>query len=593
MFWSSALFLGLVQLAFGTPLLSKRWDESRVKHSWREIPRGWELHGAAPADYVFDMRIGLKQDKIDKLISALYEVSDPNHDKYGQHLSKEDVAELASPHRHSVSLVESWLSAHGFDRSAAQRSYAGDWVTLRVSVAQAERMLGTKYQVFRHGMTGEYVVRTMNYSLPEVLLPHVDVVAPTTYFGTVRAMKSTSFLQPNIKVPSDAAVAKQLADLASPATIPASCNTVITPDCLHALYNTTGYVPTATDKNSLGIAGYLEQYANRADLQLFLQQFRSDAVNATFETVKVNGGGDDQSKPGAEANLDIQYAIAMSYPTPNIYYSTGGSPPFNPDGATQNNTNEPYLDWLNFMLGQDKIPQTLTTSYGDDEQTVPFDYASKVCDMFAQLGARGSTVLFSSGDYGSGAGDCLSNDGKNTTRFQPSFPASCPYVTAVGATFRVDPEVAINWSGGGFSDYFSRPDYQSAQVDAYLNTTLKDAQSGMYNASGRGYPDIAASGSGFQIVYNGTTHSIGGTSASAPTVAGIISLLNDYRLSQNKSSLGFLNPFIYSNGTAGFKDIFFGSSIGCGDIGGFPTAVGWDPVTGLGTPNFGLLKDLI
>ena len=69
-------------------------------------------------------------------------------------------------------------------------------------------------------------------------------------------------------------------------------------------------------------------------------------------------------------NLDIQYTEGITFPTPNIYYSTGGSPPFNPDSNTPTNTNEPYLDWLNFVLAQSSIPQTFTTSYGDDEQTV-------------------------------------------------------------------------------------------------------------------------------------------------------------------------------------------------------------------------------
>ena len=64
--------------------------------------------------------------------------------------------------------------------------------------------------------------------------------------------------------------------------------------------------------------------------------------------------------PGVlQANLDIQYTEGISFPTPNIYYSTGGSPPFNPDDNTPTNTNEPYLDWLNFILAQDTIPQTV------------------------------------------------------------------------------------------------------------------------------------------------------------------------------------------------------------------------------------------
>ena len=76
-------------------------------------------------------------------------------------------------------------------------------------------------------------------------------------------------------------------------------------------------------------------------------------------------------------------------------------------------------------MNQKSIPQTISTSYGDDEQTVPLDYATSLCNMFAQLGTMGVSVLFASGDWGVGAGSCRSNDGKGSKKFIPSFPASC------------------------------------------------------------------------------------------------------------------------------------------------------------------------
>lgn len=134
------------------------------------------------------------------------------------------------------------------------------------------------------------------------------------------------------------------------------------------------------------------------------------------------------------------------------------------------NTNEPYYDWLTYILNKtDGIPQTITTSYGDDEQTVPNDYANKVCTSFAQLGTRGVSLLFSSGDSGVGGGDCKTNDGKNTVQFQPAFPASCPYVTTVGGTVKVSPETAVDFSGGGFSNYFATPSYQSNATSAFVS----------------------------------------------------------------------------------------------------------------------------
>lgn len=98
-------------------------------------------------------------------------------------------------------------------------------------------------------------------------------------------------------------------------------------------------------------------------------------MNATFSVVQFNGGGNDQSIPGIEANLDIQTTTGLTYPTPNIYYSTGGSPPFIPDSNTPDDTNEPYDKFIDGLLSQSHIPPVISTSYGDDEQTVPKDYA--------------------------------------------------------------------------------------------------------------------------------------------------------------------------------------------------------------------------
>ena len=82
---------------------------------------------------------------------------------------------------------------------------------------------------------------------------------------------------------------------------------------------------------------------------------------------------------------------------------------------------------------------------------------------------------------------------------------------------------------------------------------------------------------------------VAGTSCASPTASGVIALLNDLRLSSNKTTLGFLNPFIYEHSEA-FNDITTGSSNGCGFFGGgWPASTGWDAVTGVGTPNYAKL----
>ena len=71
----------------------------------------------------------------------------------------------------------------------------------------------------------------------------------------------------------------------------------------------------------------------------------------------------------------------------------------------------------------------------------------------------------------------------------------------------------------------------------------------------------------FRVFWGGEPVLIGGTSASSPAFAGIVALLNDARLSAGLPPLGFLNPFFYSKGAAGFNDITVGNSTGCGTIG--------------------------
>ena len=245
------------------------------------------------------------------------------------------------------------------------------------------------------------------------------------------------------------------------------------------------------------------------------------------------------------------------------------------------------------------LPQIISSSYGDDEQTVPENYAKKVCNQFMQLGAKGVSFLCASGDNGVGAtGDCFTNDGRNAATFLPSFPDGCPFVTSVGGTKNFNPEVAAYdprngfASGGGFSNYFERPNYQNQGnvITKYING-LKGQYNGLYNPLGRAYPDIAAQSQSFITVWNGSIVLLDGTSASTPTAAAILTLVNDALVNAGKPVLGFLNPWLYRIGYQAFSDITGGSSIGCGGS-GFPATTGWDAVTGFGTPFFPNVKRL-
>jgi len=144
-------------------------------------------------------------------------------------------------------------------------------------------------------------------------------------------------------------------------------------------------------------------------------------------------------------------------------------------------------------------------------------------------------------------------------------------------------------------------------VSTYLHTHLKDRWAGLYNPAGRGFPDVAAQGVKYHVFSGDKDILVSGTSASAPMFAALVSLLNNARLAQGRAPLGFLNPWLYSVGRfgGGFNDVVHGGSRGCTGkdmYSGLPTPVvpyaswnateGWDPVTGLGTPDFERLLEL-
>ncbi|KAH9164912.1 subtilisin-like protein [Lactarius sanguifluus] len=563
----SVLFvIALVFLGSLAKPLSPPWDDMHIKHSWNAVPKDWEALGRPPSGTTIDLYIALRPQRENAVVNALYEVSEPGHPRYRAYLSKEQVADLVAPHPETLELVNSWLEHHGISSSISM-THGGNTLMLKaLSVIQANTLLGASYQLYRHVERGETIVRTVGYSLPVALHWHVLTVAPTTSFVSPRMQWQTP------RNPSERA---RKPTPGEPATVLSSREKVnpVTPSFLRWLYETDSYTSNTRGENVLGVVGFLGDYPSPTDLTAFMRKYRSEAADATFTVVEVNGGGYDPIHPNIEANICIQYAEAMAYPTPHIFYSTGQGP---------SGTDDWFVTWLEYILDQENVPQTISLSFGVEERIASMEYATNVCDKFAMLGVRGVSVLVSSGNEGVGQGTCLRDDG--TVRFIPRFPSTCPYVTVVGGTTDYVPEVAAEFSSGGFSDYFQRPTYQEEAVSTFLRD-LGNRYQGLYNDSGRGTPDIAAQAAGLRMFLNGKEHEVGGTSAATPVVSGIISLLNDWLILTGQEPLGFLNPWLYGRGFRGLTDITEGSNPGC-NMDGFSAIVGWDPVTGFGTPNF-------
>jgi tripeptidyl-peptidase-1 len=190
--------------------------------------------------------------------------------------------------------------------------------------------------------------------------------------------------------------------------------------CLRTAYQTLNYTVQVPHKQSIGINNYLNETQRLDDLKQFMTLYRPDAVDFDLKFTIIDNGANYQGPNisyvvaqdvDIEGDLDGEQVVSIAYPIPVKSFNTGGSPPFVPDDNTPTDTNEPYLSFLNYALAQDDLPLVFSSSYGDDEQTVPYSYAKRACSSFAQLGARGISYFVSSGDAGVGndgsVGFCL------------------------------------------------------------------------------------------------------------------------------------------------------------------------------------------
>jgi tripeptidyl-peptidase-1 len=140
------------------------------------------------------------------------------------------------------------------------------------------------------------------------------------------------------------------------------------------------------------------------------------------------------------------------------------------------------------------------------------------------------------------------------------------------------------------------PSYQTSEISSYFKSVSQQPEPG-YNLTGRGYPDVSLLAHNYQVVIGGNIYSLDGTSASCPVFAGFLALINSARKKNNQSTVGFVQPLLYSTYTNWAIDITSGQNNCCATNSkgtvccteGFAASIGWDPVTGLGSANFAKL----
>lgn len=431
------------------------------------------------------------------------------------------------------------------------------------------------------------------------------------------------------------------------------CSIAIIPECIELMYNFTK-ATSAQKGNELGIFEDLGDVYSQTDLNLFFLALTLNRIpqgtHPALDSVDGATAPNQIPNAGPESDLDFQISYPIIYPQNSILFQTDDpvyeanytyagflnnfldaidgsycSVPMPTDGG--GNLDPPYPHNVPggynkpLQCGVYKATNVISVSYGGNEFDLPASYQRRQCNEYMKLGMQGVSFVISSGDSGvvGPAANSSDNGCINQQLYNPDFPVTCPYVTAVGATYippgasaSKDQEVAVTrfGSGGGFSNIYDRPSYQSAAVNNYLTkylpaqnipsyTDFNAPGNGLFRKSGRAYPDVAAIGDNVVIFNNAAPTLIGGTSASAPVFASLLTRINDERLKAGKKAVGFVNPTLYANAGA-FHDITTGhNNEAGGDCGrannnggqGFSVSSGWDPVTGLGTPNYpALLK---
>ena len=567
------------------------------------VPREWIKGERAPGDLRIKFMVALKQENLDKLEDLFWNVSNPYHSQYQEYMTRQQILALISPPKSTLFKITKWLQK-GFGAEAEVKEY-GDAVEVKTTIAHAEELFSTHFYVFSHVTKNTRVTRQWgSYSLSVEVAPLITLIEGITNFPVARySLQKGKTKQKNKN------------DL------------MVVPQTLEKLYQLPSQESGTAMDTSQCVIEFEQQYYSPSNFEKY-----GNLTNRKTWPVANNHviGENHPDDPQDEAELDIQMIGTVNIEADNWFW-------------IQDSRTWLYTFVVDFFATED-VPQVNSISYGWSEMDQcrwehdvcqdlgvdSYSYVARVDVEFMKIGLRGISLLVSSGDSGvHGRTDlaCMAST------FRPDYPGCSPYITSVGATQLLEAtplafdvpaicealeapcasgengrEVAIDWNitnwatGGGFSNCSTTPSYQMKYVRNYLqDATIVLPPREMYNGSGRGFPDVAAIGHNCIIYSKEGPEAADGTSCSAPIMAGIISLLNQASLKKSGKPLGFLNPVLYAMyewNQDTFHDVTEGNNRGtelmCGpNCLGFLAATGWDPVSGLGTPNYDMMLTFI
>jgi Predicted protease len=568
-------------------------------------------HASSPIDgnTPVTLAIGLKLHNQDGLAQYVKDTSSATN-KVKRTLSAQQLIEAYSPFPSEQQAVIDYMQSYGFTTISTD-SYR-IIVGFQGTMAQAESAFHITVNNYS-GAHGAFHAPASSPTLPASVAPYIssitglDNVAHYTH-GPIAAgsgktakagtTKPNSISNSGTSCPT-AGSASQYQSLGYTSYLPSQITTAYNLSSLQGKYKGEG--------QTVGVFE-LSDYKS-ADIKAYTACYGGGSVPISKQSVTDGTGyaGIDGGTSEAELDMELILSAAPHLAGLNVYEAP--------------NTSAGYLlAWdkaiapsaASVTRGTNDVASVLSTSWGACEGSVDAGTKNQENDLFMIAAAQGQTIFAAAGDSGSNNGDdwgyCNQSPTPGVLGVQD--PASQPYVTTVGATNlqitstnTYTSETPWNWSslyaapdpshyaatGGGMSGYWSKPTWQQ----------------GVNSSSWREVPDISFNGdpnTGYPIYtcvdtscsdpnYTGW-YGFGGTSASAPMMAALTALANQYSLSQGYFNLGFLSPTLYtlSQNSSKYASDFHDITTGNNNVDGgtqYTATTGYDMASGLGTPRSG------
>lgn len=558
------LLIGAIKVAsFSSPLPTEQ-ALLATRNDVRKQGRADPLH-------VHQVMLVTRQRNLPQLHTLLEDISDPSSSNYGHYLSRSAVADMTVEEGLPDKIVQTLHALAvqaGLDNDLSVHVESfGDYVIARAPVQTWERLLQTKFYLFHHKdlygrPAAKPFVRALQYTMPAALAPLVESIQNTVQIPSRIMPKWTSPGREVSRRSPDLQCNKHKFDNLNPQKpILRQMPGFVTPARLNAYYKIDSNVGSNLASQSMYESD--DQNYSPADLLQFQDVF------GVFNRTKVRDMGHhnvskvcgEPTGQCGEANLDIQYMMAVSQRTPTWFIAQNGNSSYDGDFW--------MVIFLRTLMNMTTPPLVNSVSYGsqEPEQSLSSIYAFEAAAL--KLAVMGVTVVISAGDDGVHSSSARAGgSGSNNCGYSASYPATSLYVVSVGAVQGPESQLFPNSTylpatvcssaaggvitgGGGFSSYIQMPEWQRATVDGYfakLEPWQRPAPGYNYPGgnsgptgvgptgkplnitSGRAYPDVALLGYNYIVYQNKSVEGVSGTSASAPTFAAMISLVNAARM---------------------------------------------------------------